>query len=222
MLCLLRPDVPAVFRATDIARRSHCNPPPPSPAAPAASLHVQDDGSIELRLDFESHSGWGRQLLLAACDALAVLKAVSRRRRVVATQLLLGVLQRSDRTLQRTVFRLLLAATETKEVMLEVVRQAMEGIDKASGGRVKVGRARRWLHPHPGAACFAPLSVASLELGHRPPLLCSLCRWGRWWATAAHTSTLWRQRTCSPPWCRWAGGWLGWSSSALFCIPSSA
>jgi hypothetical protein len=127
---------------------------------------MHDDGSIELRLDFKGYSGWERQLLLAACDALAVLKAVSRRRHAAATQLLLGVLQRSDHTLQRTVYRLLLAATETKGVMLEVVRQAMEGIDKASGGRVKVGRALRCaaLHPQPGAACDAPLSMACLDL----------------------------------------------------------
>ena len=92
-------------------------------------------------------AGWDQQLRLAVRDASAVLKPAFNRLRQAATVLVLGVLQRGDRQLQRTVLRLQLASTESQETFLAVVDTAVQGISMASGGRVKVRKPCRLERP---------------------------------------------------------------------------
>jgi hypothetical protein len=118
-----------------------------------------------------------QQLRLAAADGSAALPHALACQRQAATVLMLGVLQRGDCRLQRTVLNVLRSSTESEPALQALVDGTVEGIATASRGRVKLGR-RHWLRqgwlPWRAPACIPPAS--SLPSPACPHLCCRSLR----------------------------------------------
>ena len=103
------------------------------------------DGSAQLCFGVQpapEAAGWEQKLHLAVADASAALLHAFACQRQAATVLMMGVLQRGDRQLQRTVLSVLCSSTESGAALQALVDSTVEGIATASSSRVKVGDLR--------------------------------------------------------------------------------